>query len=377
MHAADVRAVIEAVGGGPVDLFGSSGGAVNAFRPRRWAPRARADPRCPRAASCERAAGRRRGARRLLCRPRDLPSARVGPRDGALHCAGLAARSGAGRVCPAAGARSGDVRHADGGRRRPRRPDARLEHRHRHHYRPDVDATAASSRIGSLSVPARTASSRTVVAEAVAELLGTSPVTFPGGHDGFLGGEYGQTGEPTPSPPGCATSSATKADKRSAGAARCAPSSLWATASAEPPWNSTVGTQPQDDEIRRVEAPRLLIGSPRELGRAVRGALRRVVSGDDGRRAVLRQPRSRDRRAARRARRRQRPRGDSRGARDRSHGYRDRLLAGDARAGPYGGRQARVALDLRQGDMRDLELDEPAGLIYCPYPSAPSPPDVG
>jgi hypothetical protein len=22
------------------------------------------------------------------------------------------------------------------------------------------------------------------------------PVTFPGGHDGFLGGEYGSTGEP-------------------------------------------------------------------------------------------------------------------------------------------------------------------------------------
>ena len=33
-------------------------------------------------------------------------------------------------------------------------------------------------------------------AVAVAERLGTSPVTFPGGHDGFLGGEYGSTGEP-------------------------------------------------------------------------------------------------------------------------------------------------------------------------------------
>jgi pimeloyl-ACP methyl ester carboxylesterase len=31
---------------------------------------------------------------------------------------------------------------------------------------------------------------------AVAERLGTSPVTFPGGHDGFLGGEYGGMGEP-------------------------------------------------------------------------------------------------------------------------------------------------------------------------------------
>ena len=33
-------------------------------------------------------------------------------------------------------------------------------------------------------------------AVAVAERLGTAPVTFPGGHDGFLGGEYGQTGKP-------------------------------------------------------------------------------------------------------------------------------------------------------------------------------------
>jgi SAM-dependent methyltransferase len=28
---------------------------------------------------------------------------------------------------------------------------------------------------------------------------------------------------------------------------------------------------------------------------------------------------------------------------------------------------AGVTLDLREGDMRDLELDEPAGLIYCPF----------
>jgi hypothetical protein len=31
---------------------------------------------------------------------------------------------------------------------------------------------------------------------AVAERLGTEPVFFPGDHAGFLGGEYGQTGEP-------------------------------------------------------------------------------------------------------------------------------------------------------------------------------------
>ena len=31
---------------------------------------------------------------------------------------------------------------------------------------------------------------------AVAERLGTTAATFPGGHDGFLGGEYGGMGEP-------------------------------------------------------------------------------------------------------------------------------------------------------------------------------------
>jgi pimeloyl-ACP methyl ester carboxylesterase len=33
-------------------------------------------------------------------------------------------------------------------------------------------------------------------ARAVADRLGTTPVTFPGDHAGFLGGEYGQTGKP-------------------------------------------------------------------------------------------------------------------------------------------------------------------------------------
>jgi SAM-dependent methyltransferase len=31
--------------------------------------------------------------------------------------------------------------------------------------------------------------------------------------------------------------------------------------------------------------------------------------------------------------------------------------------------EAGVQLELREGDMRDLELDEPAGLIYCPFRS--------
>jgi SAM-dependent methyltransferase len=32
-----------------------------------------------------------------------------------------------------------------------------------------------------------------------------------------------------------------------------------------------------------------------------------------------------------------------------------------------GAAEAGVELDLRQGDMRELEVDEPAGLVYCPF----------
>jgi len=65
------------------------------------------------------------------------------------------------------------------------------------HFQPDFDALrAASTRI----VLAAGAESEGTLAhrgaEAVAERLGTTPVTFPSNHAGFLGGEYGQAGEP-------------------------------------------------------------------------------------------------------------------------------------------------------------------------------------
>ncbi len=65
------------------------------------------------------------------------------------------------------------------------------------HYQPDFDALrAASTRV----VVANGATSGGTIANraalAVAAELGTTAVTFPGGHDGFLGGEYGRTGEP-------------------------------------------------------------------------------------------------------------------------------------------------------------------------------------
>ena len=65
------------------------------------------------------------------------------------------------------------------------------------HYEPDWNAVrAASTRI---IVAAGAESGGTMAsrgASAVAQRLGTEPVIFPGDHGGFLGGEYGQQGKP-------------------------------------------------------------------------------------------------------------------------------------------------------------------------------------
>lgn len=64
-------------------------------------------------------------------------------------------------------------------------------------YRPDIDAlTSASTRIviGVGEETGPTMTGRT--SEAIAEQLGTTATVFPGGHGGFLGGEFGQQGKP-------------------------------------------------------------------------------------------------------------------------------------------------------------------------------------
>ena len=65
------------------------------------------------------------------------------------------------------------------------------------HFEPDFEALrAVPTRIvmGAGAASEGTLAHRGAVA--VAERLGTTAVGFPGGHDGFLGGEYGQTGDP-------------------------------------------------------------------------------------------------------------------------------------------------------------------------------------
>jgi pimeloyl-ACP methyl ester carboxylesterase len=65
------------------------------------------------------------------------------------------------------------------------------------HYQPDFDALrAASTRILLAAGAESEGEMAHRGAEAVAERLGTTPVVFPSGHGGFLGGEYGQRGDP-------------------------------------------------------------------------------------------------------------------------------------------------------------------------------------
>jgi pimeloyl-ACP methyl ester carboxylesterase len=65
------------------------------------------------------------------------------------------------------------------------------------HYQPDFDALrAASTRVVLAAGAESDGELANRAAVAVAERLGTTPVTFPSDHGGFLGGEYGQTGDP-------------------------------------------------------------------------------------------------------------------------------------------------------------------------------------
>ena len=65
------------------------------------------------------------------------------------------------------------------------------------YYEHDFDALRAASTRVVIGVGAESSQALAGrAAVAVAERLGTKPVTFPSHHAGFLGGEYGQTGDP-------------------------------------------------------------------------------------------------------------------------------------------------------------------------------------
>jgi hypothetical protein len=65
------------------------------------------------------------------------------------------------------------------------------------HYEPDVNVLrAATTRIVIAVGQESDGELAHRGGEAIAKRLGSEPVIFPSGHGGFLGGEYGQSGEP-------------------------------------------------------------------------------------------------------------------------------------------------------------------------------------
>ena len=197
VHADDVRRVIEAVGGGPIDLFASSGGAINALalvarRPKTVRTLVAHEPPLfsglPDHAQIDAAT-----------RAVHETYLRRGWGAGMAHFIAMTSHEGpftaefAARPAPDP-ATFGFPTEDDGSRDDPLLgADPGTEPT----FAPDFGAlTRATTRI----VIAAGEESRNQMtgraAAAVAERLGVRPEIFPSNHGGFLGGEYGQTGKP-------------------------------------------------------------------------------------------------------------------------------------------------------------------------------------
>jgi pimeloyl-ACP methyl ester carboxylesterase len=197
IQAGDVHAVIEALGGGPVEMFASSGGAVTALAlvaayPDDVTTLVAHEPPLisvlPDAAAAERA---RAGFR-------DAYEAKG---SGAGMAAFIAMTSWRGEFTdeyfaqPSADPVAfGMATEDDGSRDDPLLSDRSWAVSS---YRPDVDALAAAPTRVVIAVGEEsegTFTGRTSVA--TAELLGPQATVFPSHHGGFLGGEFGYAGQP-------------------------------------------------------------------------------------------------------------------------------------------------------------------------------------
>ena len=193
----DVHAVIEALGGGPVEMFASSGGAVTALalvvaHPHDVTTLVAHEPPLipvlPDAAAAERA--------RAAVRDRYETSG-----TGAGMAAFIVMTSWQGEftddyfALPAPDpAQFGMPTTDDGSRDDPLLSDRSWAFSS---YRPDVEAlTSAPTRVV-VAVGEESAGTFTGRASvATAELLGQQPTVFPSHHGGFLGGEFGYAGQP-------------------------------------------------------------------------------------------------------------------------------------------------------------------------------------
>jgi len=196
MHADDVHRLISALGTGPVDIFASSGGAVNALalvahHPEQVRTLVAHEPPAAQTVPDREAA---------LAANEDIHETYLRSGFGPAMAKFLVLVSHKGPVPadfadrPADPAMFGLPTEDDGSRDDPLLGQNILSCTH---YQPDFDALRnAPTRI---VIGAGAESEGELAhrgAEGVAERLGTTPVIFPGGHGGFLGDEYGQPGEP-------------------------------------------------------------------------------------------------------------------------------------------------------------------------------------
>jgi pimeloyl-ACP methyl ester carboxylesterase len=197
VHADDLHRIIQAIGGGPVDLFASSGGAVNALALVSKHPE---DVRTlvahePALASILPDREHAMAATRAVAETYQ----RSGWGAGMAQFIALSSHQGpftaeiADQPAPDP-AMFGMPTEDDGSRTDPLLGQNLITSIH---YEPDFDALRSGS---TPIVLAAGEESEGQMANrgafAVAERLGTKPVTFPSHHGGFLGDEYGQPGEP-------------------------------------------------------------------------------------------------------------------------------------------------------------------------------------
>jgi pimeloyl-ACP methyl ester carboxylesterase len=197
LHADDLHHLITGLGTGPVDIFASSGGAVNGLALVARHPGdvrvlvAHEPPALTTLPDSERALAAVQDMRRTYDREGAGP-AMVKFITSTMHKGEIPADFADGPFpSPAQFGMSTDD---DGSRNDPLLGQNLISCTH---YEPDfVALRAARTRV----VVGVGADSEGEMAHrcgvAIAERLGTDPVTFPGGHAGFLGGEYGMTGEP-------------------------------------------------------------------------------------------------------------------------------------------------------------------------------------
>ena len=197
VHADDLHRLIQAIGGGPVDLFASSGGAVNALALVSKHPEdvrtlvAHEPPLASVLPDREHALAAARAVHETY--------QRSGWGAGMAHFIAVTSHQGpftaelAGRPAPDP-ATFGMPTEDDGSRTDPMLGQNMITCTH---YEPDFDSLgSASTRIVMAAGEESGDQLASRGAVAVAERLGTKPEIFPGDHGGFLGGEYGQTGEP-------------------------------------------------------------------------------------------------------------------------------------------------------------------------------------